>query len=177
MQIRPEVIPLQKQICSKENTMKFLKLFYQETQEIEGSWFKAGADVEIEKGDDITEVQANLIAQVESMLPLPSGDKSDDLKDEPKETKKAPVKKATKKKAVKKATPKKPKVVTYDNDKKELKKHLTDYLDSAYEGWTEDSEFLVILKDKAPSLTGEDLLDSEGNILESFTNAVDKLFE
>jgi len=83
-------------------------------------------------------------------------------------TKKATAKKATKKKATKKKATRK-KNTPYDRSLELHKKLIGEMLTEELPNWKKDADIKTACKNASVEMEGEDFLDSEGNILESFS--------
>lgn len=80
--------------------------------------------------------------------------------------------KTTKKKVTKKKVTSKKKNIAYDRDVKAHKTQLGKLLHENFPGWKEDEDMAANAKEASMSLAGVDFLDAEGNVLDSFIEAL-----
>jgi len=106
-------------------------------------------------------------------------EEEEEVEEAPKRTKKKVTKKASagggsKKKTTKKKAPARTrkKNVAYDRTVKAHADVFAEILHDNFEGWTKDDELKVLAKKTSVSLVGEDFMDGEGNVLESFVDLI-----
>lgn len=89
--------------------------------------------------------------------------------------KEAPKKEApqpAKKKAPRKKPAVKEKATPYNRENREHKNVVRGILNEHFEGWKEDQDMAAMAKLSSVELDGSDLLDADGNILDSFVEAL-----
>ena len=77
-----------------------------------------------------------------------------------------------KKKAPKKKPATKKKATPYNRENKEHKKIVRGILNEHFEGWKADQDMAAMAKLSSVELDGSDLLDADGNILDTFVEAL-----
>lgn len=80
--------------------------------------------------------------------------------------------KKTAKKDAKKTSTRKKKAVAYDREVKAHSAELAKILHANFKGWNKDDDMKALAKAASEDLVGADFMDSEGNVLDSFVDAV-----
>ena len=139
------------------------------------------AQAVLEEGDNFEKCAKQLRDQISSVLGRSNGSttttttdtgagKKETKKEAPKDTKKPSG--AGKKEAPKKAPKSRKKNVPYNREVKAHQKELGQILHEVCPDWKGSDETKKLAKDASTNLTGEDFMDGEGVILDSFIEAV-----
>jgi len=159
--------------------MQVTKINYGLTVKIGDDYHKAHLEADLFPGDDYSKAKSELMAEVAAMVKAIDGAVVTTEPTSPEETpeKKTRAKRGTAKKEDDKPVEKKTrsrakKVVVYDRDNKDHKKELSATLHEVAPGWNKDADLKAKAGELSKSLVGSDLLGTDGNVLDSFKDAV-----